>query len=520
MRQASRSRILAPALVALALAAPGRARADRVVRGVVVALEAGEAYFDVPAATGVEAGAPARIKHPIRLRHPVTREVVADELPVGATSVALVGESLSMAQLGTLAAEVQIGDVVEVLVPGEPDQPPGALELAPPPPIPAVDPDTAAVLEVWRQSAGARLDVRIAAWERFLSAHPDSAHADAVREDLELLHELRRRAPTPLVDSEPVVAGAEHGAPSRALGGEPMPVAVALRAPDEIVAAWLHYRRRGDDTYHRADLRAGGDGYLRGAIPGHAVAAPGLEYFVEVATTAGDAGAAVGRPDAPLSVAVAEPPASDILSSSRGRSRIGIRYTYLDYATFDEAGPEDVFSLFEADFLYRLRADWLYGVRMGMGVLSGRGGHVDRPPEGAGFQYGYTELEFRTSDTRAILARLVAGLGKEGLGFGAEGRLRLGREDGSNLSFAVSSLEEIGFLSEVRMQWAAVSAVPLGFAVAVTDQPTGGDLGVRLSADIGVRALSWMQPTLRISYQGRSVEHSGLGAGLGMVFDW
>lgn len=505
--------------MALALGAPAPARADRVVRGVVVALEAGEAYFDVPAAAGVTEGAPARIKHPIRLRHPVTRELVADELPVGTTSVALVGDSLSMARLGSLAAEVQLGDVVEVLVPGEPD---GAevAEPAPPAPIPALDADTAAVLGVWRDAAGARLDVRIAAWERYLAAHPDSPHAAAVREDLQLLYELRRRGPTPLVDSEPVVAGAEHAPPSRAVRGEPMPVAVALQAPGEVVAAWLHYRRRGDDSYHRADLRAAGDGHLRGAIPGHAVAAPGLEYFVEVATAAGEAGAAVGRPDAPLAVEVEAPPASDILSSSRGRSRIGIRYTYLDYATFDERDTEDVFSLFEADFLYRLRAPWLYGVRVGMGVLSGRGGHREGPPEAAGFQYGYTELEFRTSDTRAFLARLVAGLGEDGLGFGAEGRLRLGAEDGSNLSFAVSSLEEVGFLSEVRMQWAALRSTPLGFAVAVTDQPTGGDLGVRFSADVGLRALSWMQPTLRISYQGRSVEHSGLGAGLGMVFDW
>src|SRR5690606_14962751 len=104
--------------------------------------------------------------------------------------------------------------------------------------------------------------------------------------------------------------------------------------------------------------------------------------------------------------------------------------------------------------------------------------------EEAGFQYGYTEFEFRTKPTRAYLLRGIAGLGKSGLGFGAEGRVRFGEEEKSNLSFALSSLEDVGFLSEVRMQWGALRDLPLGFAVAVTDQPNNGDIGVRLSGDI------------------------------------
>ena len=115
---------------------------------------------------------------------------------------------------------------------------------------------------------------------------------------------------------------------------------------------------------------------------------------------------------------------------------------------------------------------------------------------------------------------MIAGLGRNGLAFGAEGRVRFGEEEKSNLSFAVSTLEDVGFLSEVRMQWAALQHMPLGLAVGVTDQPNNGDLGVRLSGDIGYRALDWFQPTVRVSYQGRSVQHSGLGVGLGMVFDW
>ena len=56
--------------------------------------------------------------------------------------------------------------------------------------------------------------------------------------------------------------------------------------------------------------------------------------------------------------------------------------------------------------------------------------------------------------------------------------------------------------------------------MGLTDRPNRGNLGVRLATSIGWRALPWFYPTLNISYQARTVVHSGVGAGLGMVFDW
>ena len=62
--------------------------------------------------------------------------------------------------------------------------------------------------------------------------------------------------------------------------------------------------------------------------------------------------------------------------------------------------------------------------------------------------------------------------------------------------------------------------MPLGVSVGVTDRPAQGDLAVRLGIDAGLRTLSWIEPVVRVSYQGRTVEHSGLGAGLGLNFHW
>ncbi len=503
------------------------ADADTIRRARVVSLEENEAFFAFEPGWGIAPNQNVRIKHPIRLKHPVSGAWVEDELPVGEASISMVGQRLAMVRLEAgLRALVVTGDVIEVLVPGR------AIEAEPTAqeeptkhlPLPQSDDDTLAVLATWQRTSGRRLDIRIAAWREFLRDYPESPYRERIEDDIATLEEMRTREPQDLVFDEPHVSGVDHLSPSMVDAGERLGLAFAVEEPAAVVAAWIHYRRLGDPTFRRLALRKDGDGYLRGGIEAKEVRAPGLEYFVEVAHANGQSGSAIGSPEDPRRIQV-QSQNLQALRETRNRSRVSVIATYLDYATFDDRGTgdehQDRYALFETDFLFRLRRPWLYGVRVGMGVLSGEGGFKDRPePESAGFQYGYTEVEFRTKPTRAYLARLIAGLGRDGLGFGAEGRVRFGEEEASNLSFALSSLEDVGFLSEVRMQWVAIESLPMGFSVGVTDQPNNGDLGVRLSGDLGYRALDWFQPTLRVSYQGRSIQHSGLGVGLGMVFDW
>jgi hypothetical protein len=351
-----------------------------------------------------------------------------------------------------------------------------------------------------------------------------------LEEDLARLREFREKLgayETKATATEPQLEGVEHRSRTRTPYHEGVDLAFAVAIPENVRAASLHFRKRGSETFRKAELARDGDHYLRGRIPSDAVEDPGIEYFVEVATTKGLVGSAVGSPDQPVFVAVESPRTSEVFKETRARSRISLRATYLDYATFDPRDGDytDTFLLAEADFLYRLHT-WIYGVRVGFGSLYGKGGKKDPDPfEGAprsGFNYGYWEMELRGRYQLAYMARLVAGLGETGLGFGVEGRVRLGPEMGTNLTFVASTLEDIGFLSELHLQWAAFPKFPLGLAVALTNQPLGadGDLGVRFSADLGVRVLSWFQPTVRVSYQGRTVNHSGLGGGLGLVFDW
>jgi hypothetical protein len=348
-----------------------------------------------------------------------------------------------------------------------------------------------------------------------------------VRGELENLRALREKfsvATGATPGGEPTIGGIEHAAPGRWPGRQALGLAFVVRQGD-VAGAWLHYRRLGTDTYRKLELSRDGDGYLRGTIASSEVQAPGVEYFVEVLTADREVGAAVGSPLEPIRVEVEAPGENTLFVETRNRSRVSLSTAFLDFGGFDHRpGTTDRMSVFEADFLYRLRTR-LYGIRVGLGVLSGEGGRKDpapdaAPPVKAAFNYGYSELELRGAHGVALLARLIAGQGKDGLGFGAEGRLRLGAEEGTNLGFGASTLAGIGFLSELKFQWMAFPRFPLGLGIGVGDQPTQGDLGVRFSADLGVRMLSWLTPTVQVSYQGRSLAHSGMGAGLGLVFDW
>ncbi len=505
------------------------------MRGAIVKIEENEIYVNLGSSKRLEPGSPLRVKRPLVLRHPVSGARVVDWLPVGATRISAVGTQLSMARVSDrLLTEVAVGDAVEILVAGDPPPPaPTAVEPdepdepdpdePPPEPLPTVDAETRTVLDIWRGNLGRPIAVRIAAWELFLANNPDSQYTAAITDDVAMLQAQRERIDGETsLDDGPALGGLQHVAPKRIERDAPVPLVFLIDEPDDLLMASLHYRQRGKAYYRRIALDRDGDLYLRGALPASVAHAPGVEYFVEIVSHEGGAGFGAGTPADPIAIDVPAGEITEVFTERRNRSRVSITGTFLDYATFDDRSGDrtDQVFLFEADFFYRLYTR-LYGIRAGFGVISGEGGFADdRLPTQVGFNFGFAELEFRGPADYAYIGRIVAGVGDDGFGLGVEARLRLGRETGDNLSFGFSKIDQIGFLTDIRMQWNAFSAVPLGFAVALTDQPSEGDLGVRLTTDIGWRVTDWVQPTLRLSYQGRTVTHSGVGGGLGLVFDW
>ncbi len=514
--------------------------ADEIVAGVVVKTDAREIFVNLGSGRGVSEGAELRIKRPITLRHPVTWAAVVDWLPIGAATVTAAGGALTMAVLEPeLRAKVEVGDRVEVYIERD-DRPTGpTAPTAPvsvdPRPLPQVDAETAELLRLWRTLGGATLDRRISAWEGWLATHQGSIHAAAISADLEVLRAQREaatpRRPTPGQST----VGLRHAAPTRAVGRRELALVFVVDAPTAMTSASLHYRRRGATTYQRVLLRREGGIYLRGAIPAAEVAAPGVEYFVEAAGPGGESGAAFARPDQPQAVEVDPAPLVTVFDPAPGRVRLSIQTSYLDFATFDRRTVDgarvdrrDRFSLTEIDVLYRLRLP-LWGIRAGFGTFGGIGGRADavwteaNPPPQVGFQYGYLEAEVRVPAKGVQLGaalRAVAGVGNEGFGTGVNARIRIGDADGDNLSASLGAVAELGFVSELRLETWPQRRLPVGLSVGVTDQPGGGDLGVRLATDVGWQARSWIRPTARLSWQGRTTDHAGLGGGLGLVFDW
>jgi hypothetical protein len=238
----------------------------------------------------------------------------------------------------------------------------------------------------------------------------------------------------------------------------------------------------------------------------------------------------------------------------QGRSHIDVHVDYVDFDGKLSKGYDQYYQA-EMDFTYRF-IDPIYAVRLGFGTLSGTGGPrlaIDNDPTGhcmglgdyackrVTFSYVYTEFEHRIRSNVAIMLRPQVGMlttdtrdtssatrcqGMDveecqfAVGMGLRGRLRIGEETGTNLALGVGFTKGIGTLLEASYHWLPAPVIPVQIAVQVTDQPVAEDFGVRLIGDVGWKQLSWVYPSVRLSYQARSRDHAGASGGLAMNFDW
>jgi hypothetical protein len=431
-----------------------------------------------------------------------------------------------------------------------------------------VDAETAANT-VFAQTLGRPPEERAALWRAYLDAYPSSPYAAAVRAEIagfkaQALAEedLERRAVEKTQgEAEESVAGyllagtveladpLAFAPPGRVYEGSSFELSFLVVRPQRVRSAWAHYRRIGEETFRSLELVAGGDGYLRGRVRGDAVRAPALEYFVEVLETGAERPAAVaGSALVPMRIEVdasVEEPPPDIVQ----RSRVT---TVFDYVDFDGFGSDlDNYWSAEVDFMYRFRKP-IYAMRIGYGTMNGRGGPKDVIDEAdragraecvdadgvyrchkVAFNYAYAELEVRLkSDVVSLMVRPLAGRGdyddedgpdiapdyRDALGIKL--RLRIGRERETNLALGFAVVDGFGKAGEAAFTWDVIPRFPIVLSLEVTDQPVPEDPGVRLIADVGWRGMSWVYPSVRVSYQARDIDHAGLGAGAALNFDW
>jgi hypothetical protein len=103
---------------------------------------------------------------------------------------------------------------------------------------------------------------------------------------------------------------------------------------------------------------------------------------------------------------------------------------------------------------------------------------------------------------------------------GATVRIRIGNERETNLTLGVGAVQGLGRLAEIAFTWDVVPRFPIVLSAQVTDQPVPEDIGLRLIVDVGYRGVGWLYPSLRASYSARDIDHSGVGFGGALNFDW
>ncbi|HEX2687852.1 MAG TPA: hypothetical protein VHN14_14595 [Kofleriaceae bacterium] len=435
---------------------------------------------------------------------------------------------------------------------------------------------TELVTRAWQDTLGQSPEQRIARWTELLRADPRTPFQPAIDNEIASLGRqiaardtaLARARSTASEDRDPRIAqlaaaltgSPEDGAspialaaPTHAAPDRSIELSFLVRRPAAATRGWLYVRPSGAQGFHRVELRPDGDAYLRATIERDLVRGAQLQWYVEAAGAApAELKPVLGSHDAPRVISI--DPIIGEAPIQHGRSHIDAHVDYVDFDGKLNQGFDQYYQA-EIDLTYRF-IDPVYAVRLGFGTLSGTGGPkavIDKDPDHCidsggkyacqhiAFTYVYTEVEYRIRPSVVIMLRPQAGvlstdplpMEDEGrcstanvagcafkTGLGLRGRLRFGSEDETNLVLGAAFSRGVGTLLETAYHWLPARTVPVQLTVQVTDQPVIEDFGVRLIGDLGWRGLAWFYPSVRLSYQARNINHTGISGGLALNFDW
>ncbi len=384
-------------------------------------------------------------------------------------------------------------------------------------------PEERELIEAWYATLGLSPKERIGIYRTYLQRNPTSRHRRAVQlaiEDLESQQHHRTRARR----SVDKFLGQRL---TRTTESSLTHVAFATTGSNHVKAAVLMVRKRGQSDFQSVVMRRDGQ-HFRAQIPETLITPSGFEYYVQGVRADGSTLPVIANPLRPQPVTVArlepESPMED------GRSAVRFVSELVNFNGFE---GDDWYLLAEADFLYRTELVWLYSVRLGYGHIEGRGGRLedyDEPgfeADDVRFTYGYLETEVKIIELLSVMGRLTVGLGQDqgrdssGLRAGAQLRVRIGKERSTNLVLAGETIPELGQRAFVGLTWYASELFPMRAEVHVTDQPVNqNDLAVRGVLEFGWQGWQPVEIAVRLSYQGRRIDHAGLGAGLTLGFNW
>ena len=528
VRRVVRARALAVFAFAFA-AAPSLARAQSAAtEGVVVQVEKDDLVVDLGLSRGSSVGDEVEIWRPLKLHHPVTGRVITDRFLIGKLRLVQVRPSLSLAKPeGDLARPPEAGDVI---VPSKPSATAPSTEeagaqhaptSAPSPAVAPSDPEAALLTQLFDSLQGSSVPTRIRAYESYVYAHPQSRYVKVLWSEARDLRKLLERA-SAVASADTETLTAEEQPVERVVAGTPLSVAVMLHGPAK--GAVLHARRSGQETYASLPMTKVGPEYWSATIPGETVQAPALDWFVE-GVAADGTHPVVGDPATPHTAEVQD------VQPKQPNKVLGQAQIWTDYASFNTKAPNDYVWQTEGYMGARFDDVGVRAVRTGFGVYRGVGGTLadldsNDPTRNrgtsVGLTYGYLETELGIVPTFSLVGRGLIGLREDGLNGGASGFVRIGSDLKTNLLLGGEVLGGIGLRGVAEFDWNVFQRWPIMLRSEVTNQPAGvgSDVGVRLIGQVGYRVLPHLVLSARASYQGRTIDHAGPGAGAAVGYTW
>ncbi len=536
-------RIWSSIVVGLGLLAPSprppaaaEARPSAPVEGVVVKVAEGEVVIDLGRANGVPPEGRIELYRRMVVEHPITKETIEDRFPIGAVVPAQVGSLLSIIrEVDGLQRPPVPGDFAVYRPPATVAPPPAPKPSAAPSErarTPSLPPDRVALSATFDESLGRALPERIALYEAWLAAFPESALRDRVGVEVATLRRLveqaRDAAPqTATTAPDPDALTVRHQPIQAVYVGESVEIAIALIETDAVEQVRLLSARDPEETWTVQPMARDGDYYFRARVPAAQLAEPGeLRYVVEVVRPDGRLAAVVGRSRSPETVEVLPlPPGAD----PPGASHLEITARMVDFNTVGDA--VDRYFHFESTFSYALGWQALRAVRVGVGLIDGEGGPTESIDTGGEtrtvlLNYAFAEVEVEAGEWVGFAARLAGGNQQAGPDdpraamVGTEARLRLGRFDETRFVAGVSVLDVLGVQGFLDAHVEVFERLPMRLGVVVTNLPVDADLGVQIEYRLGWRVLDWLTLAAEVGWNARTINHYGFTGGGGLALDW
>lgn len=524
------------------------------VRATVVSLDGEDLVVDLGTGQGASEGTLVELWRPVKLRHPVSGKVLEDRFRIGTLQLTQVRPNLSLAQpSGELARAAQVGDLVIFVTTSSPStttstpvNPPtgtGDPGTAPPGDGSAeskLDADARAVSEMFDSLQGADLVTRIRKYEEYVRKSPNGRYARVLYEEAAALRRLvegkeptKKRSSESREDETPVLRSFEG--PREVLEGSLLELVVQLS--DEATGALLHFRRKGEPVFETVNMVPNGPAYWAGRIPQAKLLPPDVEYFIEATSRKGESIAVVGGPGAPKEFTVVPVPK---IGPPRQVGASAMLMT--DYADYNRLRGNDW--SWQTEGIFGLRYDdvGVRALRTGFGVYRGRGGSLQdldvnnlagRP---VGLTYGYLETEVGFHRLFSMIGRLAIGLQDLGVTGGGQIIFRIGSDRDTNLLLGGELLGGVGLRGFTQLELNTVKKVPILVRTEVTNQPAGGtkspnsvgtnestgenEVGVRAIVQAGYRFTPSFVASLRLSFQGRTIDHAGPGFGGAVGYTW